>query len=436
MIVVAICIVINSTLPIWLRLARLRDDREYVIAAARSLDDSDREGSDGKEINDAPHATSDAAPSMIESQFSTMLEARTRKKGRVVNHNQRRKRERDIRFAVGMQNFKVEVSTNDELEIVPSNDSVDFARSAMSRLSGDDVNDGVDEIVGTRKKLQKSPYEKRGWSQVIFDITQWDSSLTSLAGFYMIQGLVESINGIVHVAIVGHAIGIQEANAFIMVQFLFEITGVLVSGFQEGTCGRMIESVQTIRKSNFLIILFPAIGVLVPQADGCGNDLLVGRYLQIGVIFSILFQIPGLLLWSFYTYDTIIWFGFDEATAAIAQDYTYSVLLLAVIEDVDDCVTGFLDVIGREKYVTVYCVISEFVSTGLLVAVAYSNVASMVAVGLAETVVALTAMFLNIIYIVNKGWLDDYIEGLVRTFGLKVSKNSSFVDRCTFQEMI
>ncbi len=149
---------------------------------------------------------------------------------------------------------------------------------------------------------------------------------------------------------------------------------------------------------------------------------MAGRYLQLGIIFAIIFQIPGLVVLSFYMYETIIWFGFDEETAIISQHYMYSIILGKLVYNVDLCLTEFLDVIDRELYVTIYCVVTQCFTTGILAAIAYSGVTSMVSIGLAETAVYVTTLLVNFIIIMNKGWLDDYEEGLFKTSGLKVSE--------------
>lgn len=190
-------------------------------------------------------------------------------------------------------------------------------------------------------------------------------------------------------------------------------------------------------------VSFPAIGVLVPQADGSGNDLMVGRYLQIGIIFTILFDIPGFVLWSYYMYDAVLWFGFDEETATIAQNYTYSVLVAYLVEDIDECFREFLDVIDREKYNTIYSVVSDSVATGVVAAMAYSGVSNMVVIGMAQSNANLFFLLVNVIIIVRKGWLDDYTDGLVSSFGLKVSRENfsrfSFVEtsfHCLMSDLI
>lgn len=409
-IVIAICVLINATLPIWLRLAKhrdkatvasetndpqLSDDESYSSSEnPKGVRKSNPEGVCGSSvISDAQYSTVSSA---VSSQLAAILEARPRR--HIVHRGDHKKRtnERDVRYAAAISSLNYEERSYGVDDVIPE---VDDSKSIMSKLSVGDVsvNDGVTQKEGVKDMyaVVDTSYERKSCWTSLLEIAEWDSSLTSLAGFFMIQGMTENIISLVQVAVISHMIGTTEANAFIMVTFMFEITNVLTVGFQE------------------------AIGVLVPQADGCGNDLMVGRYLQIGMIFSILFQIPGWLLWSFYTYEAMLWFNFDEVTANIAQNYTYSVLLFWMTEAISECLLTFLDVLDREKYVTVYSVVDACVSGGVLVLMAYLGISNMVAIGLGQTLVGLLMLFINIVIIVRQGWFESYCEGLTETFGLK-----------------
>jgi len=414
LIVIASCIAINLTLPLWLRFAKLCDDKK-IPGNPGALDDdyaeseNDEDNTKGSNKNNASPMSRNASSVVSEAQYSVssstfgsqvsaILEARPRRPGR-SDRTKRRRRERDVRLAAGMQKCKID-GTFDQMELILSaDDSFSRTRSLMSRLSVEDVSmdDGVTEQQGVETRFDglDTPYKRRSYWKVLLEASEWDSSLASLSGFYMVQGLVEKITAIIELAVISHLIGITEANAFIMVSFLFEVSGILVVGFQE------------------------AIGVLVPQADGSGNDLMVGRYLQIGIVFSILFQIPGFVIWSLYMYDVILWFGFDEITANIAQNYSYSIILYKLADDINECLITFLDVIDHEKYVTLYSVISQCLSAGAIIGLSLYGVTDMVAIGFAQAFVALLLLFVNTTIVVNKGWLDDYSGGLVKSFGLK-----------------
>lgn len=246
--VLAICIVINATLPIWLGIANCCDHRKNSKNAKAALDEHDSDSeADGrnnhnrgnKQQNHYAHSVvSDDASSLISSQVSAILEARPGKRGR-VDRKKRRKRERDIRSAVGMPRYRVHETTMDELEIVPGNPtfesipSIPSPNSILSRLNTDDFS--INEGIHAGQKLDGSgQYVRRTCCQALVEVSQWDSSLASLAGFYMVQGVVSAVNEIVKVAIISHAIGLTEANAYIMVSFLITLTFTMVAGSQEG----------------------------------------------------------------------------------------------------------------------------------------------------------------------------------------------------------
>lgn len=403
MIVVAFCIAINMTLPIWLCLAKICDNKkldgnEDILEGSEiSSDDENNTKGSNKAASSMSRSglsvVSESQYSAIGSLFSAVSEARMTRTGRRANHSKRRKRERDIRLAAGMQKLKVDARFDRIETTLRTNDNFSTAKSVMSKLNVDDIS--MDDGANEKKGIETTLHKRRSCWRVILEASEWDSSLASLTGFYMVQDMAEQTSNLVTLAVISHMIGIAEANAYMMVDFLFLISGLLVVGFEE------------------------AIGILVPQADGAGNDLLVGRYLQIGIVFTILLEIPGFLIWSFYMYDTIIWFGFDETTAIIAQNYAYGTFIMMLADDINNCLVRFLDVLDREKYITIYSVISECIAGGVLVALAWYGVSDMFIIGLAESLVSVTVLFVNITIVMNKGWLDDYMGGLVKSFGLK-----------------
>ena len=134
----------------------------------------------------------------------------------------------------------------------------------------------------------------------LLEVADWDADsrrLCSLAFIYAGQGMVSEFFSILKVALMGHYMGIREVNARIITKTLYSFTGILVHGFTD------------------------ALGLLVPQAHGADNPLMVGRYLQLVIVIYNIMQIPAAIIWGFWTYDAIIWFGYDEETAEIGQYY-------------------------------------------------------------------------------------------------------------------
>jgi hypothetical protein len=163
----------------------------------------------------------------------------------------------------------------------------------------------------------------------------------------------------------------------------------------------------------------PGIGVLVPHADGAGNDLLVGRYLQLGCVFYTLMTIPGVIIWAFCTEAAVRWFGFDDETAIIGQEYAYTYLIYLFVDGIIHCFAEFLNTLDHERYATVFTIVAKAAESLALLAITMVGVKDLVAVGLVQVAVSCIAMVVNFAIIMRKGWLEPYWEGFIRTNGLR-----------------
>lgn len=248
-IVIAICVVINATLPIWLRLAKYRDKATVAsetndpqLSADESCSSSENSKGVRKSnpedvcgssvLSDAQYSTVSSA---VSSQLAAILEARPRRHIVHRGDHQNRTHERDVRYAAALSTLNYEERSCGVDDVVPE---VDDSKSIISKLSVGDVSvdDGVTQKQGVQGmySIMDTSYERKSCWSSLLEIAEWDSSLTSLAGFFMIQGMTENIISLVEVAVISHMIGTTEANAFIMVTFMFEMTNVLSVGFQEG----------------------------------------------------------------------------------------------------------------------------------------------------------------------------------------------------------
>ncbi|KAG7368668.1 MATE efflux family protein [Nitzschia inconspicua] len=290
-------------------------------------------------------------------------------------------------------------------------DRSDVTPSVLSKLDVDEisVHDAVDAkdagALATMKKdglpgdtlLMSDGSGGLTWTRML-EIADWDKEMkkfVALAVPFSVQGLAVELLGIVNVAIVGHFIGVMEANAFVVVSIMLEFTTTLTKGFAE------------------------FIGVLVPHADGAGNDLLVGRYLQLGVIFYTIMTIPGVIIWGLFTEEAVLWFGFDEATAVIGQDYAYTLLFYLFVEGIVGCLTEFLNTLDHEGYATVFTIIATLAESVAIAVIAIMGVKDLVVVGLVQVAVGCIALIINLALIIHKGWLERYWEGIIRTNGLR-----------------
>jgi MatE len=171
----------------------------------------------------------------------------------------------------------------------------------------------------------------------------------------------------------------------------------------------------------FVIVFSSAgIGVLIPHADGAGNDLLVGRYLQLGITFYTILSIPGAVMWALLVEEAILWFEFDQETATIGQQYAYALIMSLFLEGFQECFTEFLNTLDHETYATALSIATHGTSCAIVLAVAAAGVKDLVIVGLVEVSVGLLGIIVNLAIMSYKGWIYPYMEGLVRTSGLKV----------------
>jgi Na+-driven multidrug efflux pump len=166
---------------------------------------------------------------------------------------------------------------------------------------------------------------------------------------------------------------------------------------------------------------YPAIGVLGPQADGVGNNLLVGRYAQLGLIFGTIGSIPGLVIWTFFTKDAVLWFGFDEETANIAQEFAYPFLAATFFHATGEVLDNILEIKGHERFSMWVELGRATIGTLAVFAMAMFGLKDMFLIGIVQAVLDLFLTILTVTYVLYKGWLDDFWEGLAQTSGLKVS---------------
>ena len=260
------------------------------------------------------------------------------------------------------------------------------------------INDsGADDI----QEDNNNEDQEKTYRDVIAENTSWDKEMKKLISLwvpYTISGAVGGFFDIINVGIISHYIGTKEANAYIMVNILVEFTGTLTYGWGE------------------------AVGTLGPQADGVGNKVLIGRYLQLGIIFTIITSIPGVIIWSLYAEDAVMWFGFDEETAIYGQRYVYPLLAVLIIDDSIGVISEFLYFIGHEKYGTMMTVIFYALQTaGLIVLTTIFGVKDLFYIGVLQTGIGFLVSMVDLTYIAYRGWLDDYWEGFANTNGLKVS---------------
>jgi len=309
-----------------------------------------------------------------------------------------------------------EVEYGDGIDDTKSDLGLSVAPSIMSRLDADaiSVRDAVDARDGGLPQLEgeiklanhvapgstQSGCILSGWNRLMF-IADWDKEMkkyVGLAAHYSAQGILGEIFGVIEIAAIGHFMGVPQANAYIIVETVTGFTGTISTGFYE--CA----------------------GVLIPQADGARNDLMIGRYMQLGIIFYLITMIPGAVFWCFFTDRAVTFYGFDETTAEMGRRYFLATLPGYLTYGVDAVLYELLNTVGRESYCTWFTILSNVSHTGLVVGMLWWGVKDLFFLGAIETASGILFLIINFTILMCRGWLDRYWEGLFKTNGLKDSR--------------
>lgn len=112
------------------------------------------------------------------------------------------------------------------------------SKSVMSNLDHDavSVQDAIDAHDGGAVLLEKDEPPSSLWGQFL-DIVDWETESKRLAKLtipFTIQGCSEGVFQIVNVSVIGHFVGVMEANAYVVVTILVEFSATLTYGFAEG----------------------------------------------------------------------------------------------------------------------------------------------------------------------------------------------------------
>jgi hypothetical protein len=287
------------------------------------------------------------------------------------------------------------------------------AISALSKLEHDEVSirDAIDAQDGVTSPKPGDGNNKKdipfwkpaawyGTFDKLLEIAEYDYEmrrLCKLAAPFTCTALLEGLLEAVNVALIGRFIGTKALAAYVTVDMIVGLSSTSLSGFQE------------------------CLTTLCSQAIGAGNKRLAGQYAQLAVVLFVLFFSPFVVLWMYYMADALRWFGFDEETVTIGADFARIYVFEELLTKVADALHALLDTIDQENYSSLVAV-AKFTcqSLGVLV-VALGDNPTLDKVGLAFIFISAVAMFLNMLFIMWKGWFDPYLGGMVGSFAFTVS---------------
>jgi MatE len=401
---VVVCILLNCSLPILLRLASWWD--RYQASNETSNADGNTPQDAWSMVGKAFSSTADSSATADASSIGAASSVPSGGSPRLCIYW--------CRAALGgyhlVRNQEAQLPENEEDEIHTSDNELDVS------VLEDESFGSVNTIHAFQIVIEEEDATISLWNQFL-DIVDWDDEskrLLALTIPYTIQGCTRGLFQIVNVSIIGNYVGVMQANSFVVVAILLEISGTLTYGFGE------------------------AIGTLVPQAGGAGNLVLAGRYLQLSQILYSVMTIPTIIIWSIWTEDAVLWFGFDKETAMISQEYAYPFLVQLFLGGFNHGIHEFLSAMGHERYSAVAQIVYYGVEClGVVIAIS-SGVKSLQVIGIVQAFLGFVMSILNVLYILYQGWMNEYWEGLVETLSLRVSRgslllvDSSLMTNCFF----
>ena len=141
--------------------------------------------------------------------------------------------------------------------------------------------------------------------------------------------------------------------------------------------------------------------------------------MQLGLSFYSICNIPGFIIWSFYTEAAVKWLGFDAETARIAQGYAYPLLAMGFFEGAGEVLGVFLEFMDHEKFAMCMDILANAIESILIVIMALMGIKDLVLIGIIQALASFLVMITIISVVLYWGWLDDYWEGMVLTWGFK-----------------
>lgn len=239
-------------------------------------------------------------------------------------------------------------------------------------------------------------------------VAEWDFETTrvcKLAFPFVVQSLLTGACEVTRLAMIGMYLGTRELSAYLVVGVLLALTASFSGGLQD------------------------SLATLCTAAIDAGDKKLAGQYVQLSIVFSILFSGVNIPFWMIFVGDVLKWFGFDQETTSIGQDFATLLVLRDLIRGVALNVHSFLYVIGLDVYSTVMTTLEEVVTTVAIVLAILIWESTLETVGIIYIISAYSILILNLVIIKGEGWFHEFRHGLVRPSALFVSVLSCFASK-------
>lgn len=211
---------------------------------------------------------------------------------------------------------------------------------------------------------------------------------------------------IILVAIISHFIDTDSMVAYLIVILFIRLTTEEVSGAIADTESDLLQN------------------ALLQGGDYAFFQ--AGQIMQLAIFVQLVVGIPILLLWYFAMDNVTRWLvDGDAEIAAIASAYTGVIIIDYTLRGVSRTFMLPFYLTGQaqlfEAHIDVVATILTLVAMAI---VATTNELSLVAIGWVQVIVGIAKMIIKLAYVVLRGWLQPYKQGLLQTASFRVCVKS------------
>ena len=232
-------------------------------------------------------------------------------------------------------------------------------------------------------------------SRVLFRFDNEAKRILRLAVPFTLSELVDEVSEIVVLGIISLQLGTDALSAYAVFETLMEITTEFSGGVVD------------------------AMTTLASQAYGAGNNVLAGQYVQLCTIMYVLFQIPFILMWSFATFDIMIWMGFNEDVAQMAQTYARLAVWRDTVLGVSEVYSNLFEVVEKEFAVAVIGNAEALVELGAIAIALFLYNGDLVTVGAIGILNGLCFFLFTLAFTYWRGWLRPFASGIFISLSFK-----------------
>ena len=236
----------------------------------------------------------------------------------------------------------------------------------------------------------KTPVKANAWSVLSFD--KETRKILKLAIPYTVSALASSTLSNICLVLVSQYIGTKAVAAYALVTILVGLTDGMLQG------------------------PIYACTTLCAHAVGAGNSFLAGQYIQLAIIFYLLFNIPFVYFWWFYMYEVILYLQWgDDVTAQMSQEFIRVYIWSFILGGISSSVWELLEVAGHAVEGTIMSIlwgITNVLFVGLLVT---TQEATLEQVGFVYLGTAVFYIGLTLLIAKCRGWLKPFTKGIFQS---------------------